>query len=100
MNLNFSHCIRSEVLVLHGSCCVHLSLLCLFVLAAMDCVKHCGLLCSDFCRIFCALLPACKLHWTQQVDLIVTNDYVKMTFIFGRNKALDKVIQEFSFFMA
>lgn len=57
----------------------------------------CGLLCPDFCRIFCAFLPACKLHWTQQIGLIVTNHYVKMIVVFGRKKSLDKVIQEFAF---
>lgn len=61
---------------------------CLGLCEALDC----GLLSPDFCRIFCALVPVCKLHWTQQIGLIVTNDYVKMTFIFGRKEALDKAM--------
>lgn len=100
MNLNFFHCVGSKVLMLQSSCCVHLSLLCLFVFAALDYVKHWTVVCSVliFAEYSVILLPVCKLHWTQQIGLLVTNGYVKMTCIFGRKKALDKVIQEFAFF--
>jgi len=40
MVLVFFQCVKAVALILHGSCCVHLSLRCLFALAAMDCVKH------------------------------------------------------------
>lgn len=57
---------------------------CLGLCEALDC----ALLCPDFCSIFCTLLPGllCKPHWTQQIGLIVTNDYIKITFIFERKK--------------
>lgn len=38
--LIFFQCVRAVGLILHGSWCVHLSLLFLFDLAAMGCVKH------------------------------------------------------------